>query len=508
MHAMMAIAPSKEDLFVDDEDAANPNIPRIRSVSFLEENDQIYPLSEPEEGENGKFSSFSNHSIREKPPPVLKPKKKKRKSLEQPLNSILEKDFSLLDFFNFEMQSGFFSQAENSIALSHARKRERMMNFVSVPIYLERLMILGTCLCLDAFLFLFTYMPLRALYSFFRLISSFVKRLLFIKKRKASSGRYNSRQVVDLLRGLLCFCCIWLFSYADYSRIYHLVRGQAIIKLYVIINVLEIFEKLCCSFGLDILDSLFWIATQGQESSFNSRFSFLHHSFQLFSYYFVAQIYVCIHTAVHFLQIVTLNVAINSHNNLLFTILVSVQFVELKSSVFKKFAEENLFQLACSDMVERFQTSIFILLIAIQNWSEHGWETDSEFLQQLGYALGMIAVSEVGIDWVKHAFITKFNRIKPVTYARMATILSRDVINARREHTFLDHTHTISKRIGFVSLPMACLCVRVLLFSLHSIPVALAPATAHAVLGGLGFLLFVAFTLFKTVLSIGMEGLG
>ncbi len=45
---------------------------------------------------------------------------------------------------------------------------------------------------------------------------------------------------------------------------------------------------------------------------------------------------------------VTLNVAINSHNNALLTLLISNQFVELKGSVFKKFEKDNLFQIACN----------------------------------------------------------------------------------------------------------------------------------------------------------------
>ena len=57
-----------------------------------------------------------------------------------------------------------------------------------------------------------------------------------------------------------------------------------------------------------------------------------------------------IHSLVLFYQVVTLNVAINSHNNALLTLLVSNQFVELKGSVFKKFEKENLFQISCSGM--------------------------------------------------------------------------------------------------------------------------------------------------------------
>jgi hypothetical protein len=54
-----------------------------------------------------------------------------------------------------------------------------------------------------------------------------------------------------------------------------------------------------------------------------------------------------------FYQAITLNVAVNAHNNALLTLLVSNQFVEIKSAVFKKFEKENLFQLACSGIVGR-----------------------------------------------------------------------------------------------------------------------------------------------------------
>ena len=55
-----------------------------------------------------------------------------------------------------------------------------------------------------------------------------------------------------------------------------------------------------------------------------------------------------IHANVVLAQAVTLNVAINSHNKALLTIMVSNNFVELKGSVFKKFETNNLFQMSCS----------------------------------------------------------------------------------------------------------------------------------------------------------------
>ena len=47
-------------------------------------------------------------------------------------------------------------------------------------------------------------------------------------------------------------------------------------------------------------------------------------------------------------QMISLNVAINSYDHALLTLLVSNQFVEIKGSVFKKFEKDNLFQITCA----------------------------------------------------------------------------------------------------------------------------------------------------------------
>lgn len=52
-------------------------------------------------------------------------------------------------------------------------------------------------------------------------------------------------QRVDLLKFALVMTTIALLIFMDASRLYHLIRGQAVIKLYVIFNVLEV-----CSLGL------------------------------------------------------------------------------------------------------------------------------------------------------------------------------------------------------------------------------------------------------------------
>lgn len=89
-------------------------------------------------------------------------------------------------------------------------------------------------------------------------------------------------------------------------------------------------------------------------------------------------------------QLMALNVAINSYEHALLTLLVSNQFVEIKGSVFKKFEKDNLFQITCAgasyfstalfrarhlnfaltDIVERFTLSLMLCIVAFRNLIE------------------------------------------------------------------------------------------------------------------------------------------
>lgn len=166
-------------------------------------------------------------------------------------------------------------------------------------------------------------------------------------------------------------------------------------------------------------------------------------------------IYNVIHTWCLFYQVITLNVAVNSYSNSLLTLLISNQFVEIKGSVFKKIEKENLFQLTCSDVVERFQTWIILLIIGMRNVVEVGglsvpgagveldvktgpmhttsilpasftvlpaWLQSGEVLSPFVVVIGI----EMLVDWIKHAYINKFNNVKPTIYRRMLDILCKD----------------------------------------------------------------------------------
>ena len=86
-------------------------------------------------------------------------------------------------------------------------------------------------------------------------------------------------------------------------------------------------------------------------------------------------------------QLIALNVAINSYDHALLTLLVSNQFVEIKGSVFKKFEKDSLFQITCAgkndisnydtlsdllhvDIVERFTLASMLFIVALRNLIE------------------------------------------------------------------------------------------------------------------------------------------
>jgi transmembrane anterior posterior transformation protein 1 len=132
----------------------------------------------------------------------------------------------------------------------------------------------------------------------------------------------------------------------DTNMLYHLIKSQSIIKLYIFYNMLEVGDRLLSAFGQDTIDALFWTATEAKKSK-KDHLGFIPH-------FCFALIYVTLHSSLVMFQVTALNVAINSNSKGLLTIMMSNNFVELKGSVFKKFDKNNLFQLTCSDVRERF----------------------------------------------------------------------------------------------------------------------------------------------------------
>lgn len=123
---------------------------------------------------------------------------------------------------------------------------------------------------------------------------------------------------------------------------------------------------------------------------------------------------------------------------------MSNQFVEIKATVFRKFEKENLFQMSCADIIERFHLSLLLTLILLRNMVEHlnsltGSEGTSIWTVWIDLCMPFVMVlgSEVVVDWCKHAFVTKFNHIRPSVYGRFMDILCLDFVKDGKEVSHL-----------------------------------------------------------------------
>jgi hypothetical protein len=332
-------------------------------------------------------------------------------------------------------------------------KTEHLLNFARVPYNLEKTITFGIMTCLDSFLHFFTILPLRFFYAIFL---SFKNMLFGVNERIPKSRK------TDIIKGFMFIVLVILLIQLDTSKIYHNIRGQSAIKLYVMFNVLEIADKLLSAIGQGILECLFSHETLSR-----------HYSKGVFLYYrplffaFMAILYSALHSLVILYQLITLNVAVNSYSNALLTLLLSNQFSEIKSAVFKKFERENLFQMTCADITERFQLTTMLFIIGLRNVVEvsntgivpRSWSGWNRWLGALIGPMSVVVGSEICVDWLKHAYIAKFNNIRPRVYKKFLDVLTFDY----SRNSFSDDT--LIKRIGIPIFPLASVFFRMLLQS-------------------------------------------
>lgn len=176
------------------------------------------------------------------------------------------------------------------VQLSSEHVRKSVYNFYQVPFQLEKFLTFGFLVCLDSFLFYFTFLPLRILYNMMRII-------LF-----GEFSRIDNSFICDMLKGAALSVNIALVAYIfDYSYVYHMIRGEAALKLYVVFTMLEVFDKLLAPIGQDIQDTMFFSCNTHQFSKITAGsdgkaktsrqivFNFLQALFGIFAH----QVYLC-----------------------------------------------------------------------------------------------------------------------------------------------------------------------------------------------------------------------
>ncbi|BFF90277.1 protein TAPT1 homolog [Drosophila madeirensis] len=352
---------------------------------------------------------------------------------------------TFLDFFKVEMTRGYMLEHDEE---RYSARRQKIYSFMRIPRDLERFMIYGIMQCADSFFYIHTFLPVRFLLAVWALVTRTVARIC----RLRSSGQrlLSPAEICDLLKGAIWITVTLLMLLVDTNRVYHIIKSQSIIKLYIFYNMLEVGDRLLSAFGQDTIDALFWTATEPKNSK--------REHFGAFTHVILTLTYVFLHSGLIMFQATCLNVALNSNNKGLLTIMISNNFVELKGSVFKKFDKNNLFQLTCSDVRERFHLSILLFIVIIQTMKEFDWSV-TQFYVMVPDCIAVL-FTEILIDWVKHAFITRFNELPESIYREYTTSLAYDMTQTRQKHAFSDHSDLVARRMGFIPFPLSVVLIK------------------------------------------------
>ena len=148
--------------------------------------------------------------------------------------------------------SGLLSFLQKELQWGHAhawRSRsgtsEHVMNFFRVTLSLEPFLNFGHLLCIDLFLFHFTLLPLRCVFALWRLgcaaVAAVRGRVMGWlgggEKGAPGSGagggfiNFSQAHAYDLIKGAIFITATSALGAVQVSRVYHYIRGEAIIKL-------------------------------------------------------------------------------------------------------------------------------------------------------------------------------------------------------------------------------------------------------------------------------------
>ncbi|KAM7487802.1 hypothetical protein LguiB_025286 [Lonicera macranthoides] len=357
----------------------------------------------------------------------------KRLMAEDP-NHTFSVEKSPVKYFIEEMYCG--NSLRSTTTLANEKERERVYDTIfRLPWRCELLIDVGFFVCFDSFLSLLTIMPTR----------------IFMTCWRTLNARQFKRPSAAELSDFGCFvalaCGVTLLQQTDISLIYHMIRGQGTIKLYVVYNVLEIFDKLCQSFGGDVLQTLFNSADGLANCSPDNMRYWI---WRFISDEALAVASSIVHSFILLAQAITLSTCIVAHNNALLALLVSNNFAEIKSNVFKRFSKDNVHSMVYFDSVERFHISAFVLFVLAQNILE----AEGPWFENFLFNALLVYVCEMMIDIIKHSFIAKFNDIKPIAFSEFLEDLCKQTLNIQTENT--------NKNLTFVPLAPACVVIRVL----------------------------------------------
>jgi hypothetical protein len=177
-------------------------------------------------------------------------------------------------------------------------------------------------------------------------------------------------------------------------------------------------------------------------------------------------LYLLVHSFFILIQVTATHIALNSTDGTFYVLVTTVNFAELKSFVFKKYFFITLFQITVSDVAERAQFTLHSILVFMTSIGYIGTSMftqgqDNPVIDPVQHSFGLssshtisstapsmyipllssniftwclsagkmlllLYTTKVIIDWIKHIFMTKFNRL-PSHYLLYTHLIARDI---------------------------------------------------------------------------------
>ncbi|KAJ6636785.1 Protein TAPT1 like [Pseudolycoriella hygida] len=150
---------------------------------------------------------------------------------------------SFFDFIKIELTRGYVLEHDEE---RYSARREKIYNFMTIPRELEKFMIYGVLQCVDSFLYIHTFLPIRYLLALWGVIWRPIATCFGLRRR---GQRFLApAEICDLLKGTIWILSTWLIIMIDTNRMYHIIKSQSVIKLYIFYNMLEVGDRLLSAF--------------------------------------------------------------------------------------------------------------------------------------------------------------------------------------------------------------------------------------------------------------------
>ncbi|GLC34595.1 hypothetical protein PLESTB_001244300 [Pleodorina starrii] len=259
-----------------------------------------------------------------------------------------------------------------------------------------------------------------------------------------SPARLSGSQLYDMVCLAILFLATAALRAVRPGSIYYWLKDitSEFLKMSVLSTAFDMLDKILSNFGNDVLEALSGTCTQWLEGK--------KRMWQLASDATVAGGIVTLHALTLMCQALIVAVALNSSRNGLVALLIANNFVEIKSTVFKKWDSTRIWALVCADAVERFHLLVVLSFVVVEEMdSAASWSPPPDYLR----VCGLMVAAEVVIDVIKHAVLGKFNEVRPGLYREFHQDLCAKALAAQ--------SHSAPRLLNFHHLAPAALAMRI-----------------------------------------------